>query len=399
MTRHDMGKEALKAKRSAVINQLQQLHKVLSSVKTPNFGIDELCELGLKAVRLTSLFLDHPLIEEECVSDLEGDRDSPLFSDESFEEYPTEDSEEEAWEEEASSLDVVFQSIANGWREKLADLQEHIETCAEAPRYEIHAPNGPGSLRDLTPLRSSRSYGNWLPSVIFFVGSIPEDLVGDGRWFATHSYLDKSGGTPHVIIQLEVRYRANDTSLTHGEVCGLVGRMCQWYSLQQFQQHAMCPEGQTFERTTDEQYVNQALMAFLDAVALNILNNKWGDEAFAIVETKAHSGKDGAKTSKSTCKNPPRWSLGYAGMRAQDAKCPLTTSDCLPPRPQQPPPAKARPPPAQPASAVVINVYNGGVVDYSSSAGAVPTPANPPTAKKRRGRGKKPKKGKEDGQN
>ncbi|KAF7184777.1 hypothetical protein CNMCM7691_006335 [Aspergillus felis] len=234
MTRRDMGKEALKAKRSAVINQLQQLHKVLSSVKTPNFGIDELCELELKAVRPTSVFLDHPLIEEECVSesDLEGDRDGPLFTDKGSEEYPTEDSEEEAWEEEeASSLDVVFRSIANGWREKLADLQEHIETCAGAPRYEIHAPNGPGSLKDLTPLRSPRTYGNWLPSMSFFVGSIPEDLVGDGGWFATHSHLDKSGGTPHVIIQLEVRYRANDTSLTHGEVCGLVGRMCQWYSL------------------------------------------------------------------------------------------------------------------------------------------------------------------------
>ncbi|KAF7184776.1 hypothetical protein CNMCM7691_006334 [Aspergillus felis] len=112
-------------------------------------------------------------------------------------------------------------------------------------------------------------------------------------------------------------------------------------------------EGQTFERTTDEQYVNQALMAFLDAVALNILNNKctWGirhlafkvefkkatmesrtdgylygpeggDEAFAIVETKAHPGKDGAKASKSTCKNPPRWSLGYSRISAKDTQCP-----------------------------------------------------------------------------
>ncbi|GIC91047.1 uncharacterized protein Aud_007488 [Aspergillus udagawae] len=79
---------------------------------------------------------------------------------------------------------------------------------------------------------------------------------------------------------------------------------------------------QTWEKTRDEQYVNQALMAFLDAVALNIPNNKctWGirrlafkvefkkatmesrtdgylygpeggDEAFAIVETKAHPRK------------------------------------------------------------------------------------------------------------
>jgi hypothetical protein len=81
-------------------------------------------------------------------------------------------------------------------------------------------------------------------------------------------------------------------------------------------------EGQTFERTTDEQYVNQALITFLDAVTVNLPEVKchWGirrlpfkvqfalasmeahtdgylyglkanDEAFAIVETKAHLRK------------------------------------------------------------------------------------------------------------
>ncbi|PKX92916.1 uncharacterized protein P174DRAFT_216266 [Aspergillus novofumigatus IBT 16806] len=81
-------------------------------------------------------------------------------------------------------------------------------------------------------------------------------------------------------------------------------------------------EGQTFERTTDEQYVNQALITFLDAVTVNLpeVKRHWGirrfpfkvqfalasmeahtdgylyglkanDEAFAIVETKAHLRK------------------------------------------------------------------------------------------------------------
>ncbi|GIK03496.1 hypothetical protein Aspvir_007568 [Aspergillus viridinutans] len=81
-------------------------------------------------------------------------------------------------------------------------------------------------------------------------------------------------------------------------------------------------EGKIFERTTDEQYVNQALITFLDAVTVNLPEVKchWGirrlpfkvefalasmeahtdgylyglkanNEAFAIVETKAHSRK------------------------------------------------------------------------------------------------------------
>ncbi|GIK03495.1 hypothetical protein Aspvir_007567 [Aspergillus viridinutans] len=241
MTRRDMSKEALKAKRSAVINQLQQLHQVLSSVKSrTNFGIDELCELSLKAVRVelapdtellqfepcfflpqpTSVFLDHPLIEEEYVSDLERDRGGPVFCGE----YPTEDSEEDE----------------DDWLGKLEDLCDHIESCVDAPRHGIYAPHELAGLDDLTPLRSCE---NRLPDVILFVDGGHADWVGkvgDGLCF-TYDYLDKSGGTPHVIIQLEVRYCGNDTSLTHGEVCALVGNMCQWYSLREFRHHAMCP--------------------------------------------------------------------------------------------------------------------------------------------------------------
>ncbi|GFG20449.1 hypothetical protein IFM5058_10626 [Aspergillus udagawae] len=257
MTRRDMSKEALKAKRSAIVNQLQQLHQVLSSVKTrTNFGIDELCELGLKAVRVelapdtellqfepcfflpqpTSVFSEHPLIEEEYVSDLERDRDGPLFCGESPEENPTERSEEEA-----RRLDALLRSDGYGWRDKLEDLQDHIGTSVDAPRHGIHAPHGLGALEDLTPLRS---FENRVPEVIFFVGDGHADWVGkvgDGLCFTNHFHLDKSGGTPHAFIQLEVRYCANDTSLTHGEVCGLVANMCQWYRLREFRHHAMCP--------------------------------------------------------------------------------------------------------------------------------------------------------------
>jgi hypothetical protein len=244
-----MSKEALKAKRCAIVNQLQQLHQVLSSVKTrTNFGIDELSELGLKAVRVelspdtellqfepcfflpqpTSVFSEHPLIEEEFVSDLERDRESP-------EENPTEVSEEVA-----RRLDALLRSDGYGWRDKLEDLQDHIETIVQAPRHGI-APHGLGALDDLTPLRSCE---NGLPQVRFFVSDGHANWVGkvgNGLCFTNHFHLDKSGGTPHAIIQLEVQYCANDMSLTHGEVCGLVGNMCQWYSLREFRYHAMCP--------------------------------------------------------------------------------------------------------------------------------------------------------------
>lgn len=248
MTRRDISKEALEAKRSAIINQLQQLQQVLISTKTPNFGFDELCELGLKPVRVelaadkellefepcfflpqpTSVLLEHPVDPD----DPEDAADSDLEHGFPYYYYSTEDSMEAA-----DGLD----RSRPGWYEHYENLLRHISFHVDEDRSGLPGPYGERSLRVLTPLQPV-----WVPDVHFNVYRPGDKLVwytnpSYGVCFVTTAYLDKSAGTPHAIIELEVRYRGNDSSLTHGEVCGLLDRMCHWYSLREFRQHAMGP--------------------------------------------------------------------------------------------------------------------------------------------------------------
>ncbi|RHZ43667.1 hypothetical protein CDV55_100323 [Aspergillus turcosus] len=240
MTRRDISKEALKARRSAIINHLQQLRQVLSSVKTSNFEIDELRELGLKLVRVelapdkelfqfepcfflpqpTSVFLEHPLIEDESLPDLE---------DESLPDL-----------QRGDRIPEEYSGLRDYGRKGLEYLSHYAIWSMMAYRCGIHAPHRPGNLRDLTPLRFCE-YECRLPLHDLKGEAEPEDEIGRGIWYPIHAHLDKSAGTPHAILELIVQCRANDTSLTQGEVSGLLGAMYRWYTLREFRQHAMCP--------------------------------------------------------------------------------------------------------------------------------------------------------------
>lgn len=247
-----MARRDMKAKRSAIIDHLQQLRQVLSSVSTPNFEIDELRELGLKAVRV------------ELARDKEASEFEPCFflpQPPSMLEYPFIQGEEiydldiqpkRTYEETLARVIKMYPLVKDQeelaskeylWKSEFSSLDWHIFCQWANKRSGIYTSDGPASLHELSPLR----YGwDLFPDAEGSVSLDPGDRIGDGSWYTWEAYLDdsisedKSAAMPHAMIGLNVHYRGNDTSLTHAGVCGLLHHMYHWYSLE-FEQYAMGP--------------------------------------------------------------------------------------------------------------------------------------------------------------
>ncbi|RHZ60131.1 uncharacterized protein CDV56_108730 [Aspergillus thermomutatus] len=220
MTRRDLSKEAMKAKRSAIINHIQQLQQALSSVSTPNFGIDELCELGLKPIRV-ELTPDKELLEFE-----------PCFfmpQPKSISEYPFMPGEVISDLEEERTYEKTLAEL----------IRMYPSSHAYNRRSGIYISDRPASLVELSPLRDLLT----LWTAKGRVSIDPGDRIGDGHWNAWYSYMhiDQPAPMPHIIVELHVQYRGNDTSLTHAEVSGLLHHMYHWYDFEEFEQYAMGP--------------------------------------------------------------------------------------------------------------------------------------------------------------
>ncbi|GIJ82210.1 hypothetical protein Asppvi_000716 [Aspergillus pseudoviridinutans] len=225
MTR-DTSKEAMKAKQSAIINHLQQLRQALSSVRTPNFEIDELSEMGLKAVRV------------ELAPDKEVLDFNPCF----FLPQPTSMLEYPITEGGIPDLETKRTDETYPWKAELSRLTWHIVSQVVCKRSGIYT-DGRECLGALSPLGYPWEI---FPRVEGRVSIDAGDRIGNGHWYTSSAYLDnsvfedESAAMPHAMIILCVHYRANDTSLTHAEVCGLLHYMYHWYDLE-FEQYATGP--------------------------------------------------------------------------------------------------------------------------------------------------------------
>ncbi|GAQ08026.1 hypothetical protein ALT_5347 [Aspergillus lentulus] len=261
MTRRDMSEEALKAKRSAIINHLQQLRGILERVNPPNFGIDELCELGLKPVRVeltpdkellefepcfflpqpTSVLLEHPFSPEEREYDIEHGETYATILDDILEWYPNTENPEEKAREQYERAQAILREDGPDWLSNLEHLEDHIGSHLGAWRSGFHTSRGEGFLEDLTPLKFCWDRFSEIEGYVPRVRIDPGGKIGKGYWTSCHVFIDKSAGMPHTIICFHVEYCGNDTSLTMAEVYGLLHHMYQWYTLREFRQHAIGP--------------------------------------------------------------------------------------------------------------------------------------------------------------